>query len=1135
MTLPVPAPLDPRDATQVVADLLARRAGFVPGWLPAERGPDAALLQAVARFAHSIIQRLNQAPEKHRLAFLDMLGVQLIPAQGARAPLVFKLAANAADMRAVAGTRAAAPPPPGSTNQIVFETERALGLASATLAQIVSLWPGRDQYIDHTTAYLAGQPFQPFLKKALQDTPHVLYLAHDTLLALAGASTVTVTMELTTAGNAPLDIVWEYWDGALWREFLAMRPECDQSAAAKLDGTSGLTRSGTFRLQTECAETSKTTVNGVEAFWIRGRLDEPLPPDPTRILPEIDRITLATEIARPIHIDIDLRADEMPTLKKQSSGTPSAVLMVLNVIVRVCDASGVPLRGIQVIRSSTPDPLFTQADGLVAFSKSTDTSVSVIVGDAQASAPIQSQTDAIQRFTATVTTDGLQPDKAFTDAVPVDVSKPFFPLGPQPQPGTAFYFTNAEIFTKPGARLQVYVQTAQAPSDQLAPRDLLTDSPPDPDPRLNHTVAWEYWNGREWAVLKSANTFAGHRPKPDDLTGTGLIADLFVPQDMASRKVNEQDALWMRVRLLSGGYGFVQSVPLPDESTFTVIISQPPALSRFLLGYTWQHGPFHAEHVLAYNDFQYADRTDAARWPGQTFQPYQTLRDVTPTLYIGFDKPLPVDDIGLYCEVLEDPSDTDGPALLWQYWDGLSWSDLHVDDETRNLRVPGIINLVAPDDSAPLARFGPSLHWLRARLKEDGPPGAPTVAALHLNAVWATQQQTITDEPLGASTGQPDQVFVFRQIPVLDGERIEVRELAGARANVEWRVLAMDVSAGDPQVIRRLERALAAEGTQTEIADGGLRLIRDRHKRVTEAWTLWYGRRDFFLSGPHDRHYVLERARGRLRFGDGTHGLVPPAGAAVAARLYRTGGGVAGNLKARSVTQLLSAIGGIEAVFNPRPAEGGADAESLEMLATRGPQSVRHRGRAVTLRDYETLAYEASPAVAVARAIPCRGPAGRAAPGWVTLLILPESLEPRPWPSFGLRAAVQRYVAARATADLAGTDHIDVTGPDYLAVDVAATIVPRNPAEAGAVEQRCRAAVQAFLHPVHGGPDGDGWDLGRDLFASDLAAVCERVDGLDYVQELAVFVDGTLQGDRVAVPAHRIVVAGDVRLKVIEG
>src|SRR5207237_919843 len=108
--------------------------------------------------------------------------------------------------------------------------------------------------------------------------------------------------------------------------------------------------------------------------------------------------------------------------------------------------------------------------------------------------------------------------------------------------------------------------------------------------------------------------------------------------------------------------------------------------------------------------------------------------------------------------------------------------------------------------------------------------------------------------------------------------------------------------------------------------------------------------------------------------------------------------------------------------------------------ASRGPLSVRHRGRALLPEDYEVMAREASAAVAVSHAFPCRDPAGRETPGWVTLSILPRSQEPRPWPSFGLRQRVRTYVEARMPAEMAAAQRLYVTGPDYVEVGVAATV-----------------------------------------------------------------------------------------------
>ncbi len=1048
MKAPLLPVLDPRRADEIRGDLLARRPAYVADWLPSEDGPDAALVQIASRYLETLARRLDLAPEKNRLAFLDLLGVERIPAQAARAVLVFQLGEQAADVTLPAGSRAAAPAPPGGSDPTVFETDTAAGLAAARLRQVVSLWPGRDQWIDHSAEFIAGRPLELFSKRLLEDTPHALYIAHDTLLNLAGKVELDVAIELVQPSNENLSMLWEYWDGTVWRAFQGMRPGCEGADPdSDGDGSRGLTRSGRVRLEAGCAETAKRQVNGIEAFWIRARLTEPLPLDPAQVLPVIDDLRLSARIARPLPAD-------------PGTGKPP------------CQ---------------------------------------------QAAA-------------------GLEPEKAFAGSEPLDTSKAFYPFGQAPKPGDAFYFASEEIFSKPGAEVTVRVCRAATPSDGIS----LPGST-----ALDPIVLWEYWNGSAWREIGVRNAepdppadSTKKAQPPEKLLGGGTFR-FRVPDDVAATTVNGQEARWLRARLHDGGYGFTAQAAFktdttatpPTTSTFSYFIPQPPALSRLRFGYTWEFGPFAAERVLACNDFQYIDRTEEAKWPGLLLQPFTQVEGLTPALYLGFDRKLPVDSLNLFFDVEEQSGDTEGPDLVWESWNGINWSRLSVSDQTAHLRVPGLVSFIGAEDAAPAARFGTPLYWVRASLKEDGPPGEPVLRGLFANAVLASQLQTIADEGLGVSSGQPNQVLAFRRFPVVAGEEVAVQELSGARANVEWRILAREVL-GESS-LRELEELLAHEGPQTDVELGVLRLQRDRNKKVIAAFVRWEARRNFLRSSAADRHYVLDRTRGRLHFGDGGHGKVPPPGAAVVARSYRTGGGALGNVAAGTIQQALTGIPGLDRVFNPRPAEGGANAETAETVAARGGLTVRRRGRALTAEDIESLAREASPAVAVARVIPTRDPSGRQRPGWVTLILLPRSDEPRPFPSFGLREEVRQTVEAHRGADVSAAQHLFVTGPDYLAVDVDATISPLDPSTAGQVEKLAHAALATFLHPLQGGPDRQGWPPGRGVFLSDVAAVLERVPGLDAVHELALLLDGQLQGEQAAVPADRIVAAGTLRIKVV--
>jgi uncharacterized phage protein gp47/JayE len=981
---------------------------------------------------------------------------------------------------------------------------------------VVSLWPGRDQYIDHSAAIIARQPATLFQSLALQPTDHILYLAHSTLLAFSGTAHLKIAFELAQGSPSPLDMAWEYWDGQVWRSFIPNQASCLDPIEPGHDGTNGLSVSGTVHLEAEGAKAVQTTVNNVQSYWIRGRLTQTLPVDPAVILPNVESIRLASAVDRGMELKLAANLD-IPFPK----------------VISVLDECGGPLFNVDVTLSlpddpstyftplhigtpkGTPEPVKQPPDW--TFVGGTTYQFTVAMKGIRGSVLTTYRgVIATPGIVITAKVEGLLPDKAYCETKTLDITKAFYPLGQNPNLGTCFYFKQNEAFAKPGARVQLYFDPASTGPATSTP--------------IPHTLNWEYWNGSEWTLIVQSS------PPPStpsaDFTANEIV-EFTVPPDMVTTRVNNEDGFWIRVRLVAGGYGIVQTINIPNGNppSVTYVQPQPPTVAVFRLGYSWTKGPAPFEQVFTYNDFHFEDHTAGAKWPGTLFTPSRPIAETAPALYLGFSKALPINNFGLYFDIVERVAAN--PAMIWEYWNGGDWLDVQVTDETDNLRLPGMITFIPAADSQALARFASPLYWLRGRLKEDTRPSETTINAVYPNAVWASQWQTFANSPIGASTGVPNQIFTFTQIPVLLGQRIEVEELSGPRANTEWRLIALDISGGDADVIKTLEERLAAEGSQTSIVLDDLRLTRDKNKLVTEVWVAWQEQQNFFDSRATDRHYLLDHASGRLFFGDGNAGMIPPAGAAIQAVHFRSGGGLAGNVAAATITQLQSSVAGIQGVTNPRAAEGGADGETLEEFASRAPMSIRDRGRAIVPPDYETMAFEASAAVAVARAIPTFGPSGQAVPGWVTVMIIPHSKDPRPAPSSGLRHNVLGYILQRCPANVAGAPSVQVVGPTYLPIDVTAKLAPKDPTKADTVEQAALTALAKFLNPLHGGPGGIGWDLGRGVFASDIAAVLGAVEGVDYVEELALLVNGVLQGDQVQVPSGQIAVAGQLKLSPV--
>jgi hypothetical protein len=318
-------------------------------------------------------------------------------------------------------------------------------------------------------------------------------------------------------------------------------------------------------------------------------------------------------------------------------------------------------------------------------------------------------------------------------------------------------------------------------------------------------VAWEYWNGRRWVPLGASAATAA----PGSLTFTefgaaGSEITFTVPDDIEPSEYSGVTARWIRARLTAGGYGIVTTVKWKDDQGhihfYPIIEIRPPNIERLRLGYTWRSRPTPPERTFTENDFAFTDQTDAAITRGTPFPPFSPVRDLSPTLYLGFDAPLPADLISLFLDIEEIVGDDEGPTLDWEGWNGEAWVPVRERDDTRGLAVPGMVALPwpgTPSSANPLlARFGTPLAWIRARRRSDGSPRQSLVRGAFLNAAWASEIRSYDGETVGGGSGEPGQSFRVRNVPILLGESLEVRELSGPRARVEEPMLREELLPG---------------------------------------------------------------------------------------------------------------------------------------------------------------------------------------------------------------------------------------------------------------------------------------------------------------------------------------------------
>jgi predicted phage baseplate assembly protein len=402
--------------------------------------------------------------------------------------------------------------------------------------------------------------------------------------------------------------------------------------------------------------------------------------------------------------------------------------------------------------------------------------------------------------------------------------------------------------------------------------------------------------------------------------------------------------------------------------------------------------------------------------------------------------------------------------VVWEFWHrDRAWRELNViRDETRAFTRSGHVEVAGPGRDAGRGGSGLAdgdLFWLRARLRRSAYERSPRLEMVLTNTVPATQAQTALDEVVGGSDGSVGQRFVLANTPVV-------------------------AEPGEASV-------------QLEIDEGS-------------GFEAWVQVDDFFASGPGDPHFTVNRTTGAIALGDGERGRIPAANPAlprtnVVARRYRFGGGVRGNAGVGTITELQASVADVESVTNRLAALLGSDEEPLAEAKLRAAQELKSKKRAVTTEDFERLARE-TPGARVRRAKALalthpRFPDARI-PGVVTVIVVPDGDAPNPTPNEATLRAVCAYLDAHRLL----TTEVYATAPRYRQVRIEADVVVDPAADLAAVKQAVEERLLGYLHPLRGGPDGEGWEFGANVYFSDVVGRVLAVEGVDRIQDNNLYI-----------------------------
>ncbi|MGZ6838856.1 MAG: hypothetical protein ACXVHC_00130, partial [Frankiaceae bacterium] len=471
-----------RDRSAILAEILASRSAYVPDWLPAEGGAGRGVAEILAGYLELLQERLAKVPGHREAVLLDMLGVSLLPAQGARTHVTMKAMPGTRGARVPKGTRIGATVP-GRDAPVVFETVDTVAISPASVVEVHSVMPSADAEQDHSAAVSAQRPFTLF--DELTRVERELYIGHDELLAFDGRAVVELEVGVGVPAPEPLPIEWFWWDGQEWRAFAKIAGSALEAGDdGSFDGTAGLTRSGTIRLVAPCATAQPLELDGRNTHWVRGRLAVPLQLPAGASAPAISRLRLA---AVNEHNRLRVRVSQDPAGPDLCVWWPEAPAGAITAHVLDLDSgarTGAYDAAAKAYRPTVPPgqvrPLNVVPGQAVRVGVSL--AASRPAGTHDADAPRRVACDSDDELTPPLLADpgtridvtvarGLPLDKAIADQRAADPSKTFAPMGPSPVRGSAFLFACAPATHRPGSRVTLQIErpvTAAEEADELS-------------------------------------------------------------------------------------------------------------------------------------------------------------------------------------------------------------------------------------------------------------------------------------------------------------------------------------------------------------------------------------------------------------------------------------------------------------------------------------------------------------------------------------------------------------------------------------------------------------------------------------------------------------------------------------------
>jgi hypothetical protein len=1093
------------DADTVMQEVRKKAPFYLPEWNTEDEKDFGIVLSSIfSGMVDSISSRLNEAPEKHFLSFLELINASLIPASPARAPLTFVLSEGASENVLIeASTQASADGPDGKP--VVFETEMNILAAPSKLVSVYSVTGmineenrrKEDKIFNHISAVKGAELTELFAGESLQK--HILYIGDESLSCLQKGQ---IRIEFAAEGaelkklDAELGIVeWMYSVESRGKENgKEVRKTSWQILNTRLEGSR-------LVLETENKPIDKVKLNGIESRWLMCRLKDSRIEDLKNLSIKSISLLITPDllISSPDGSEDLQKSQNTSSNKSQNTSSNKSQITYSDIIPDCLFINDIPI-----------DP---DSGSFYPFGKKPYLYDTFYMGSRE----------AFSKKGAKITLEFV-----LTPGRPGSTGKADGSINEIDKPQLSWEFWDGESWS------------------------LLQVQGGEWEKNLSENIKSSELSGPEPAAYKLEIS----RMPEAKLTRVNGKENCWIRVRLVGGNYGKEYEIAGSKEIITAEGNKVSCAEVVPGHFF------PPVITKLTISYitgTSNNGTSNKTGNGTSNETEHVKQPEYICTENNlvfkhflnNFKPFEPFPDIPPAVYFGFDKELKKGPFSLFINIDEsiEYPETFLPKVKWQYLiekDPEIWEELEVLDETAGFTRKGMVQFNVSGKMQASGLFGlGNQYWIRAVVKEGffaAPSGnkdkeiltsqaddsgqlhasglhaggqlharntdrshlfekeppdemkdtlrpsfkvfniklsskpaqklSPKVHGFYLNSVWAVQSRTISDEIIGSGSGEVNQKFRLVNSPVIN-EAIWINEVSTLSEKERKTLLA------EPDRIKQ---------------------VQDSKGNILEFWVKWSQVSDLLDSKSKDRHYIFDKTDGEVAFGNGKRGMIPPIGSDNIKATYSIGGGKSGNFDALKISKLQSSIAFVDKVFNPVISSGGSETEKIDSLLKRAPAILKNRDRATALEDYEWLAKKASDQVARVKALPNFNSERKFSTGWVTVVIVPESPNSKPVPSNELKRRVTSYLKERCPAVVT----LRVIPPYYVKVDVSAELVTASIDAIPVIEKEARNKISKFLHPLTGSFEKNGWSFGCVLSISEIYSILEQIKDVDYVNKVII-------------------------------